>query len=289
MNSVCKDPVLVVEGLRQEFKSGRRGENFCVDVPQLQLPRGEFVAIQGPNGCGKTTLVTVLALLRRPSNLRSMGTFSLRLHPNSARASGSHISPGADSLTGQNGGNVEVTEIDLKKMWQHWLGRSKINLLRRRYIGFAPQQLELLPALRVHETVAISLWLNGWRRKERQERVRQLLDQFGLLQAKIVRHRINSISGGQQQKVTLARAIAHRPPLIFLDEPTAYLYHKDAEEALRVLKSLQHEAATKGCPITVVMITHDNSLAKKFATFTITMDVRDKGDHREGYIVNVGS
>jgi putative ABC transport system ATP-binding protein len=114
------------------------------------------------------------------------------------------------------------------------------------------------------------------------------MEQFGLTKAKVTRHRINNVSGGQQQKVTLARAIAHRPPLIFLDEPTAYLYHKDAREALEVLRNLQAESLeTKGSPITVVMITHDNHLARDFATYNVTMDVRNIGERREGYIVDV--
>jgi putative ABC transport system ATP-binding protein len=259
--------VLVIEGLRQEFKNARRGENFAVDVDRLELPQGGFVAIQGPNGCGKTTLVTVLALLRKPSNLDQLGAFTLNV---------------------QNGENQDGSGINVKEMWNGWSNKSVINTLRRKYIGFAPQQLELLPALKVHETIASSLWLNGVPGRERRERTKTLMEQFGLTKAKVTRHRINNVSGGQQQKVTLARAIAHRPPLIFLDEPTAYLYHKDAREALEVLRNLQAESLeTKGSPITVVMITHDNHLARDFATYNVTMDVRNVGERREGYIVDV--
>lgn len=260
------EPVLQIEGLRQEFKQRRGGEDFAVAVDSLSLPRGAFVAIEGPNGCGKTTLVTVLALLRRPSNLRDLGCFKLNL-------------PDVEK------GDSEP--IDLKQMWSGWRQKAGINLLRRQYIGFAPQQLELLPALKVHETVASSLWLNGITGRERHARVKQLLDQFGLTKAKVTRNRINNISGGQQQKVTLARAVAHRPALIFLDEPTAYLYHKDAEEALRVLKDLQAESAEMGAPITVVMITHDHKLAQQFADVSITMDVRDVDGCREGCVLRV--
>lgn len=259
--------VLRVEGLVHEFRTLRRGEQFRVSVDELSLPRGHFIAIQGPNGCGKTTLITVLALLRRPSHLSDLRTFSLY----------------ADSSS--NG--TSPREIDLKNLWCSWGGRWRINILRRKYIGFSPQQLELLPALTVRETVGSSLWLNGWPRQRRLARVNQLLTEFGLATAKVTSHRINQLSGGQQQKVTVARAIAHEPLLIFLDEPTAYLYHKDAEEALRILVDLQKVSAERGSPVTVIMITHDNHLADKFATFVVRMDVREVDGRREGYILNI--
>lgn len=255
---------LEIEGLRQEFKNRRGGDHFVVDVERLSLPRGGFVSIQGPNGCGKTTLVTVLALLRRPYNIHELGSFRMGL---------------------PQGAGLPDADIDIKRLWLGWRQRSEINNIRRKCIGFAPQQLELLPALKVHETIASSLWLNGVPAAERHKRVEHLLQQFGLREAKVARHRINNISGGQQQKATLARAVAHRPALIFLDEPTAYLFHRDAEEALRVLQDLQAESAEQGKPITVVMITHDKELAKKFATFNVTMTVRNLKGRREGCIV----
>lgn len=263
------DPVLVIEGLRQEFSNPRRGENFSVVVDRLALPRGGFVAIQGPNGCGKTTLVTVLALLRCPSNLKQLGRFTMS------------VATSLDSGRGAAG----RPELDLKQFWGAWRGRHKINLLRRKYLGFAPQQLELLPSLKADETIACSLWLNGI--GGRNQRVNELLQEFGLAQAKVGRNRINAISGGQQQKVTLARAIAHRPPLIFLDEPTAYLFHKDAREALQALRNLQHKSAAEGRPVTVVVITHDNELAKDFATHVIKMNVVEVNGRREGRVEEV--
>lgn len=271
-DTVADNAVLLIEGLRQEFSNAQRGENFSVVVDRLALPRGGFVAIQGPNGCGKTTLVTVLALLRCPSNLKELKRFTMSV------ATGDASEDGASSV---------LQDLDLKKLWGSWWGRHKINLLRCKYLGFAPQQLELLPALKVDETTACSLWLNGIRGRNHSLRVAELLDQFGLTQAKVTHNRINTISGGQQQKVTLARAIAHRPPMIFLDEPTAYLYHKDARAALQVLRTLQQKSGDEGRPITVVVITHDNDLARDFASHVIRMTVVETDGRREGRIEEV--
>ena len=267
-----EDAVLVIEGLRQEFSNSGRAENFSVVVDRLALPRGGFIAIQGPNGCGKTTLVTVLALLRCPSNLKDSDR--------KKRLSRFTMSVATGQSARGNDGSAPPP-LDLRKLWGSWWGRHKINLLRRKYLGFAPQQLELLPALKSDETVACSLWLNGIGR--RRDRVAELLEQFDV--AKVGRSRINRISGGQQQKVTLARAIAHRPPLIFLDEPTAYLYHKDARDALNVLRTLQQKSGEEGRPITVVMITHDKDLARDFATHVVNMTVLETNGQREGHIV----
>jgi len=150
--------------------------------------------------------------------------------------------------------------------------------IRRQYFGFCPQQLELLSALNVEETVGLSLRFNGWRRRRVKERVTKLLHEFDLFEKR--RNRIDNVSGGQQQKVTIARAIAHSPAVVFLDEPTAFLHIKTARQALQALQRLQHES---GGRTTIVMITHDNDLAEEFSTTMVTME----GDGARGWVSSI--
>lgn len=261
--------VLEVSGLEQVFRtnSGAGGFTVRVDRP-LRIPEGGFVSIRGPNGCGKTTLMTVLALLRRPSNLESLKTFRIRI-------------PGVKqttSLLAHSNESSDGLEYDLKRVWAAAGGISRMGDIRRQYFGFCPQQLELLSALNVEETVGLSLRFNGWPRRRVQERVSKLLQEFDLVEKR--RNRIDNVSGGQQQKVTIARAIAHSPVVVFLDEPTAFLHVKTARQALSAMQRLQRES---GGRTTVVMITHDNDLAEEFSTTTINME----GDGTRGWVTGV--
>jgi ABC-type lipoprotein export system ATPase subunit len=261
--------VLEVSGLEQVFRtnSGAGGFTVRVDGP-LRIPQGGFVSIRGPNGCGKTTLMTVLALLRRPSNLESLQTFRIRIP-------GSTDSPDSSQAAG---GASDALEYDLKQVWAAAGGGSRMGDIRRQYFGFCPQQLELLSALNVEETVGLSLRFNGWPRRRVQERVNKLLHEFDLVEKR--RNRIDNVSGGQQQKVTIARAIAHSPVVVFLDEPTAFLHVKTARQALSAMQRLQLET---GGRTTVVMITHDNDLAEEFSTTMVTME----GDGTRGWVSSV--
>ena len=266
---IAEECVLEIGGLEQVFRANAGSGGFTVHVREpLLIPRGGFVTIQGPNGCGKTTLMTVLALLRRPTNLTDMSMFRLRIPERSSDlAAGVHAAPGPSRL-----------EYDLKSVWASRQGNGRMGDIRRQYFGFCPQQLELLSALNVAETIGLSLRFNGWPQSKVRERVQLLLDEFDLVEKK--RNRIDNISGGQQQKVTIARAIAHSPAIVFLDEPTAFLHVRTAHQALSTMRKLQHES---GGTTTIVMITHDNDLAEEFSTRIISME----GDGVQGWVSNV--
>lgn len=261
--------VLEVSGLEQVFRtnSGAGGFKVTVEDP-LRIPEGGFVSIRGPNGCGKTTLMTVLALLRRPSNLESLQTFRIRIAG----------VKGTGNLPANLGDSFDGLEYDLKHVWAAVGGSSRMGHIRRQHFGFCPQQLELLSALNVEETVGLSLRFNGWPRRLVRERVNKLLHEFDLVEKR--RNRIDNVSGGQQQKVTIARAIAHSPAVVFLDEPTAFLHVKTARQALRAMQRLQQES---GGRTTIVMITHDNDLAEEFSTTIVNME----GDGTRGWVSSV--
>jgi ABC-type lipoprotein export system ATPase subunit len=280
-------PVLEIEGLEQRLYDAQRVEGFLVYVPQrITIYPGDFVALLGPSGCGKTTLLTVLGLLRAPSNARTMARFSMWVEQ-------------ADSYR----------EYDLKAAWIQRRYR-RIEHLRRRHLGFALQGGELLPALTVGENVAAPLRINGVTGRHARRRVDELLASFGLggdcrrepaadaaAQAAadnpaagdrakpardLSRTRVNKLSGGEYQRVSLARAIAHRPRLVFVDEPTAALNRELARGALAQLRLLQRQESRHGATI---MVTHDEALAQEFANVVIRMAPRK--DRPAGEVVEV--
>jgi len=246
--------VLELDGLVQRLHDPQSGAEFVVEVDRpLQVREGDFVAILGPSGCGKTTLLTVLGLLRQPTNPAELISFRIR--------------DSRDSGTGRDG------FLDLKQAWcrrQHGL----IERVRRRHIGFALQSGELLPALTVAENIAAPMHLNGVAREDRRSRVIDLVDAFGLRRQTGTDHydlshkRVNKLSGGEYQRVSLARAIAHRPSIVFVDEPTAALNREMARGALEQFRLL--EASGSGGSATI-MITHDESLADEFANLIVRM------------------
>lgn len=244
--------ILEIEGLEQRLRDRERAEEFVVYVEQkIAVREGDFVALLGPSGCGKTTLLTVLGLLRKPTCLDRMKRFCIGIRRDGERA-----------------------EFDLLQAWRRD-ARRQIERARRESLGFALQSGELLPALTVRENIAAPLRLNGVAGRACRERVEELLEAFGFRRGGA--HgaaRVNKLSGGEYQRVSLARAIAHRPRLVFVDEPTAALNRELARGALRQFQELQQQRADRGA---TVMITHDEQLADEFANVVIRMAPR-KGE-----------
>ncbi len=273
----AREPVLEIGGLEQHLKDAERPEEFVVYVRErIRIHSGDFVALLGPSGCGKTTLLTVLGLLRAPTNPQRLDKFSIWVGPTSHKV-----------------------EIDLR---DYWLRRQQhqIETIRRKHIGFALQSGELLPALTVEENIAAPLQLNGIPASQCKARVSELIEAFGLRQRvedttesdgvqsraieperiggeargsgrgiyDLADARANKLSGGEYQRVSLARSIAHRPTLVFVDEPTAALNRELARGALKQFQQLQAEESGRGATI---MITHDEELADEFATVVIRM------------------
>lgn len=252
-------PVLEIEGLRHRLYDPERDQEFVVRVEPfhdaatlhsfdgcLAFMPGQFVTILGPNACGKSTLISVLGLLRQPSSPETVMKFMLR-------------------VPGRSG---KIEEHDIVAAWKQ---PRRIEELRRRHLGFALQSGELLPELTVRENIALPVELNGGSSRDARKRVDELLAGFGLLKGdaanRVPNSRVNKISGGEYQRVALARAISHRPSLVFVDEPTASLNQKTAREALGQLRQLQEELRT-----VVVMITHDEVLAHEFSDAIVRME-----------------
>jgi putative ABC transport system ATP-binding protein len=129
----------------------------------------------------------------------------------------------------------------------------RLTFLRRREIGFIFQTSALLPLLTAWENVELSLRMAGVRRSQWKERTARCLDLVGLL--KRANHRPFELSGGEQQRVAIAKAIAHRPLLLLADEPTAELDSQMAERIIAVFRDIVEEER-----IAVCMTTHDSTL-----------------------------
>jgi putative ABC transport system ATP-binding protein len=170
----------------------------------------------GPSGSGKTTLLNLIA--------------------------------GVDSPTS---GSLRIGEINLEK-----LTRDQLTSWRSQNVGYIFQLYHLLPVLSAYENVELPLLLRPMSKNERQERVKKVLEQVGLIDRQ--NHHPKELSGGQEQRVAIARALVGDPPLIVADEPTGDLDRESADGILSLLKSLSEEHGK-----TIVMVTHDPRAAER--------------------------
>ena len=195
------------------YSEGLESEVRALDGVSLEIERGEFVAIVGQSGSGKSTMMNVLGCLDIPTR----GDYFL------------------------NGTDVrELTDKELSR-------------IRNKEIGFIFQQYNLLPKLTLQENVEVPLMYAGIPKPERHERSRIALEMVGL--GDKLRNKPSQLSGGQQQRASIARALAGDPAVILADEPTGALDSHTGREVLTMLQQL-HAAGN-----TVVLITHDNSIA----------------------------
>jgi len=199
-------------------KSFRRGSEQ-IDVLQgvnLEISRGEFLALMGPSGSGKTTLLNLIGGLDTPSE-----------------------------------GRVEVGGVDISRM-----GGAALARWRSRNIGFVFQLYNLLPVLTAERNVELPLLLTNLSRSQRRKHVEIALRVVGLSDR--AKHYPRQLSGGQEQRVGIARAIVTDPTLLLCDEPTGDLDRKAGDEILDLLQALNREHGK-----TIIMVTHDPHAAER--------------------------
>ena len=187
----------------------------AADHISMQIQKGEFVAIVGQSGSGKSTCMNIIGCLDVPT-------------------SGTYL------LDGQDVGAMS---------------RDQLAEARSKRLGFIFQQYNLLPKLSILENVEVPLMYAGVSRKERRVRAAAALERVGL--GDKMAHRPSELSGGQQQRASIARALVGNPAVILADEPTGALDSRTGREVIALLQEL-HRAGN-----TVVLITHDNSIARK--------------------------
>ena len=129
---------------------------------------------------------------------------------------------------------------------------------RSRTVGMVFQSFNLLPKMTLEENVELPLRFAEVDRNERGERVREALERVGL--AKRATHRPSELSGGEQQRTAIARALVNRPTILFADEPTGNLDSGTGESVMQLLKEIQLSMG-----MTIIMVTHERPLASRFA------------------------
>ena len=147
-------------------------------------------------------------------------------------------------------GRVEVCGQDLSRSSQSQLAK-----WRARHVGFIFQMYNLIPVLTAYENVELPLTLTPLNRKQRDQQVRTALEVVGL--ADRMKHYPRQLSGGQEQRVSIARAIATDPTLIVADEPTGDLDTKSGNEILELMRRLNEDFKK-----TIIMVTHDPHAAE---------------------------
>ncbi len=151
------------------------------------------------------------------------------------------------------GGSIVVNGLDLAKMSSEELAR-----YRRDVVGMVFQSFNLIPTMTLAENVELPMRFAEVDRAERATRVRQALDRVGLLER--AKHRPSELSGGEQQRGAIARALVNRPKLLLADEPTGNLDSRTGTEIMEVLRELNRAG------MTLIMVTHERHIADKFAS-----------------------
>jgi ABC-type lipoprotein export system ATPase subunit len=145
--------------------------------------------------------------------------------------------------------------------------------LRREKLGFVFQFYNLLPMLTAFENVEIPLNFQGLDKHARHARVEELLDRVGILNRS--HHLPAELSGGEQQRVTIARALANRPSIVLLDEPTGDLDSRTGAEIMNLVFELNREEKT-----TFIMVTHDADLAERADRVLVMTDGKVTDERR---------
>ena len=208
-------PILSVHDLTRSFTQGEVTIEVLRGI-DLDVAKGEIVALLGPSGSGKSTLLQAVGLLE--------GGFG-----------GSILIGGIEAASLDNDGCTRV---------------------RRDSLGFVYQFHHLLPDFDALENVVLPLVIHGTDPAEARERAAALLSKLGL--GERLDHRPSKLSGGEQQRVAVARALANRPPLVLADEPTGNLDEATADKVLAEFLAL-----VRGEGSTALVATHNERLAAK--------------------------
>ena len=207
-----------------------RSENVCrhyrmgetviraVDGVSLEVRRGEFVALLGSSGSGKSSMLNLIAGLDRPTS-----------------------------------GSVFVQNRDLAKLSREDLAKYRLHV-----VGMVFQSFNLIPSMTLTENVELPLRFAEVDRGQRQNLAREALERVGLRAR--MNHRPSELSGGEQQRAALARALINKPQLLLADEPTGNLDSHTGTEIMDMVRQFNGDLG-----MTVVMVTHERALAERYA------------------------
>jgi len=226
------EPAVALRGVRRSFRMGGGTEVEALRGCDLSVPPSRFVAVMGPSGSGKSTLLNLIGCIDTPS-----------------------------------AGQVTVLGRDVSSE-----PKAKLAQFRLHHIGFVFQRFNLVEYLSAVENVALPLHYVRPRiaAKERLGRAAEVLGELGL--ADRLHHRPDQLSGGEQQRVGIARALVNKPKLLLADAPTGELDSGTSAEIVRVLADLRQSIGA-----TVVVVTHDPEVASAADMVVRMVDGRVEG------------
>jgi putative ABC transport system ATP-binding protein len=196
---MAEEPLVRLRGVAKDYKRGAETVHVLHEL-DLDIPKGDFLALMGPSGSGKSTLLNLIGGIDRPT-----------------------------------AGTIEIAGQRTDTMSDADLGRWRAN-----HVGFVFQMYNLLPVLTA----------------ERKKRANAALKLVGLSER--AHHKPRELSGGQEQRVGIARAIVSDPTLLLCDEPTGDLDRKSGDEILDLLQALNQQQGK-----TIIMVTHDPHAAAR--------------------------
>jgi putative ABC transport system ATP-binding protein len=193
----------------------------------IDVRRGEIVALLGPSGAGKSTLLTLLGLIRPP--------------------------------------NMGKIIVDGTLVFDNHQAKVNVRTFRRRKFGFVFQKANLIPFLNAAENIRLAMEIDDQPSKISRKRAMELLEYLGV--AERAQNLPSMLSGGEQQRVAVARALANRPSLILADEPTAALDSIRGRQVMELFRKVAHEQNAG-----VIVVTHDH---RALDIFDRTLEMED--------------
>lgn len=228
-----------LEALTKHYKRGSEIIR-ALDGVTLDIAAGEFIAVVGRSGSGKTTMLDLLGLLLKPTS-----------------------------------GELFIDDVDTTRLSD----RERAHM-RARKVGFVFQEYNLLSGMNVLENVMLPLRYVRDGRVTGRARAIELIERVGLTDR--IKHRTTELSGGQMQRVAIARSMVNRPSLILLDEPTGAVDTETAQQLVDLLKQLNREDR-----VTIVLVTHDLDIAGQASRQIRLKDGKVLSDEKVGEAVPV--
>jgi putative ABC transport system ATP-binding protein len=217
MLNITSPAAIETQDATRVYRMGN-SEVRAVNGVSLRIGGGEFVALLGTSGSGKSSLLNLIAGLDRPTT-----------------------------------GTIVVHGENLAQM-----SREQLAQYRRRTVGMVFQAFNLIPSMTVLENVELPMRFAEVERAQRWTRAKESLERVGL--GARLHHRPTELSGGEQQRTSLARALVNMPRILLADEPTGNLDSRTGTEIMELIHELNEQMK-----MTVLMVTHERPLAERYA------------------------